>query len=144
MYTKSNYIMVGTNMIVETRAIKEALVYATSHGFHYIVLKTNSLSLRNILVKNWKILWEIIELVEHIFTMIETCSVQIMHTFRKANQLANFFYSRHNSSVRVKADLYKFLSVSKHGKENIKYKQVHVSFYTNQSRSNNKNKIFQV
>lgn len=90
LYVEANNIGVGNNILAEAKAIREALIYSTSHGFQLLVLETDSLSLRNILVKNWKIPWEIVELVEYIFIMMEEYNVQIKHRFREANQLADY------------------------------------------------------
>lgn len=88
LYAESNYIGVATNMIVEARATKEGLIYCVTQGFQHVELEVDSLSPRNFLIK-LKIPWEIIELVEDIFTLMESCNIQITHTLR-GNQLADF------------------------------------------------------
>lgn len=76
-------------MIVEARPIKEALMYVTIMSFTHIVIETNSLSLRNILTKTWKIPWEIIELIEDITDMMQSRNMVVRHINREANQLAD-------------------------------------------------------
>lgn len=54
------------------------------------VLETDSLVMINIIKEIWKILWEIIEVVEEIKMLVRNQGVVIQHIFREGNQLANF------------------------------------------------------
>ncbi|KAK6780201.1 hypothetical protein RDI58_022385 [Solanum bulbocastanum] len=76
-------------MEAETMAIWKALQYCINHGFSNIQLETDSLSLKLIIRSTWKVPWEITEKIEEIKETMNRLNVQIEHTFREANQLAN-------------------------------------------------------
>lgn len=88
IYAKANYIGETTNTIVEARAIREALFFYESQGFEDILQETNSLSLRNILQKVWKIPWEIVHLVEEILILMEDRGIQVEHVFGEAKPIS--------------------------------------------------------
>lgn len=77
-------------MIAESRAIREALVYCSNHGWENIEVETDSLSLRNILNNLWKIPWEFLEIVKDILRLMQSKDIQFKHVYREENHLADF------------------------------------------------------
>jgi len=77
-------------MDAESMAIWKALQYCLSQGFQQVSLETDSLTLKNILVRNWKTPWELVERVEDIQEIMSHMDVTIKHIFSKVNQLADY------------------------------------------------------
>ncbi|KAH0722533.1 hypothetical protein KY290_005185 [Solanum tuberosum] len=90
LYVEAQSIGVTTNIDAESMAIWKALQYCLSQGFEQVSLETNSLTLKNILVRNWKTPWELVERVEDIQEIMSHMDVTIKHIFRKVNQLADY------------------------------------------------------
>lgn len=59
-------------------------------GFHNITMEMDSLSLRNILNKDWRIPWELTHIIEECMHIMEDVNIQVVHVYREANQLADF------------------------------------------------------
>ncbi|XP_060202278.1 uncharacterized protein LOC132630726 [Lycium barbarum] len=79
IYAWAKQIVLASNMIAETIAIQEAMKY-------YV----------------WKIPWQIVEKVEQIQQIMEQLHVQVLHTFREGNQLADFLA---NATLEVENQL---------------------------------------
>ncbi|WMV10026.1 hypothetical protein MTR67_003411 [Solanum verrucosum] len=59
-------------------------------SFEKIILETDSLTIKNILTRQWKILWEYAEKIEEIQKIITRKQVNIKHIFREANSLEDY------------------------------------------------------
>lgn len=90
IHAESSLIGISTNMRAETRAVKEALNYCVDQVWDFIQVETDSLAVKNILNKNWQVPWEIIDLVEEIFKIIRVKHIEVIHSYREANQLADY------------------------------------------------------
>ncbi|KAH0693326.1 hypothetical protein KY290_021507 [Solanum tuberosum] len=90
VYAEGEDIGVATNMEAEAIALWKALQFCLGNGFQKVILETDSLSLKNMLIRNWRIPWEIAERVEDSQEIMKPINVQIRHTFREANQLADY------------------------------------------------------
>lgn len=55
LYAEANYIGMATNMTTKAMTVKEGLKYYVSQGFESVEIEINSLSLRNFLIKLWRI-----------------------------------------------------------------------------------------
>ncbi|KAK6780293.1 hypothetical protein RDI58_022477 [Solanum bulbocastanum] len=80
----------STSIQAELMAMWSALHYYLRHDFHYVNLETDSLVLKNMIIRNWRIPWDLVERPEDIQEMLKQMHVQIHHIFREANQLADF------------------------------------------------------
>lgn len=89
-YAEAKNIGEATNMKAEVRAVWEALSYCIRQNLTYVQLKTDSLVLKNMLVRNWIIPWNIVEKMEEIHQMIIQISGQIQHIFGESNQLTYY------------------------------------------------------
>ncbi|KAH0651617.1 hypothetical protein KY285_031747 [Solanum tuberosum] len=90
IYAEAQSIGEATNMEAEVRAVWEALKYCISQRMSNVHMDTDSLILKNMIVKNWKIPWEFAEKMEDIHEMVTQINVNVQHIFREANQLADF------------------------------------------------------
>lgn len=61
MYAEAKNIGITTNMEAEIVEVEEALKYCNVKGISHIILETDSLSLRNMILKEWKIPWNVVE-----------------------------------------------------------------------------------
>lgn len=59
-------IGIKTNIEVEAVVILKPLTYCGEKGLTKIQIQTDSLAIRNMLYKEWKMLWELVEIVESI------------------------------------------------------------------------------
>lgn len=71
-------------------AIWKALKYCLLNSIYSISLETDSKGLRNMILRIWRIPWELVERIEDIQNMMEQMNVQIIHIFREANLLADY------------------------------------------------------
>lgn len=76
-------------MEAEIIAMWNALKYCKRQGISNIILETDSLSLKNMIMRDWKIPWSLTEKIEEIHEIIANIHIQVMHIFREANQLAD-------------------------------------------------------
>ncbi|KAK4718231.1 hypothetical protein R3W88_016569 [Solanum pinnatisectum] len=93
LYAEAKRIgLIATNMVAELTAIWKDLRYCKLRSYPYanIILETDSLSFKNMIRKEWKIPWELIEKIEKIHELMKSLNIQIRHIFREANQLAEF------------------------------------------------------
>ena len=54
-----------------------------------VISETNSLSLQNMIQREWRVPWSLIDKKEEIHMIVVTIQIQIVHIFREANQLAD-------------------------------------------------------
>uniref|UniRef100_A0A0V0H132 Putative ovule protein n=1 Tax=Solanum chacoense TaxID=4108 RepID=A0A0V0H132_SOLCH len=54
-----------------------------------MTIETNSLALKQMINKQWKVLWELIELIEDIRVKLHSMQGQVIHTFREGNTVAD-------------------------------------------------------
>lgn len=90
LYAESDCIGVTTNIRAELTAILRALDYCNQHLLNHVILETDSLTLKNMLRKEWKIPWELIQMMETIDDMMTQMNVQVQHIFREGNQVADY------------------------------------------------------
>ncbi|KAH0698803.1 hypothetical protein KY284_013018 [Solanum tuberosum] len=90
LYAEAKRIGITTNMVAELTGIWQALRYCKAQGYDHIKLETDSLSLKNMIRKEWRIPWELNERIEEIHELMNTLHIHIQHIFREANQLADF------------------------------------------------------
>ncbi|KAH0712191.1 hypothetical protein KY289_008150 [Solanum tuberosum] len=76
-------------MEAETIAILSALRECLKRRLWNVIIETNSLSLKKIILKTWRILWEIIEKVEEIQELLQQTRATITHIFQEGNCLAD-------------------------------------------------------
>ncbi|KAH0752083.1 hypothetical protein KY285_005231 [Solanum tuberosum] len=77
-------------MEVEIMGVLKAMQYCETDNFQKIILETDSLTLKNMLLKQWKIPWSYAEKIESIHQSITRKQVQVKHIFQEANQLADY------------------------------------------------------
>ncbi|KAH0679660.1 hypothetical protein KY284_020745 [Solanum tuberosum] len=90
LYAEAQSIGEATNMEAEVRAMWEALTFCIRQRYNFIQLETDSLAVKNMIVKNWRIPWSISERMDDIHVMVEQINMQVQHIFRETNQLADY------------------------------------------------------
>lgn len=90
IYTEAQNIGITTNMEAKSFCYMKGLQFCFKHNIHQLKLETDSLSLKNMISRDWKIPWELAERLEEIQKIINLMNVQVKHIFREANQLADF------------------------------------------------------
>lgn len=79
-----------TNIQAEAKAILEAVRYWERERQVSKVLETDSLVMLNIINSNWKIPWDLLEIVEKIQRHIQDQQITMQHIYREGNQLADY------------------------------------------------------
>lgn len=64
--------------------------YCQHNGFTNIRLKIDSMCLRHMIMRTWKIPWEVGDIIEEIDEIINGSNTHIEHVFRETNQLADY------------------------------------------------------
>ncbi|XP_060195461.1 uncharacterized protein LOC132624750 [Lycium barbarum] len=78
-----------TNTQAEAMVIVQALRYMKERQYQQIIIETDSLLLKNIILKVWEIPWQIIEMVEEIWRLMNNKIVRVIHIMREGNMLAD-------------------------------------------------------
>ncbi|XP_060195431.1 uncharacterized protein LOC132624709 [Lycium barbarum] len=78
-----------TNTQAEAMAIVQALRYMKERQYQQIIIETDSLLLKNIILKVWETPWQIIEMVEEIWRLMNNKTVRVIHIMREGNMLAD-------------------------------------------------------
>uniref|UniRef100_M1AL57 RNase H family protein n=1 Tax=Solanum tuberosum TaxID=4113 RepID=M1AL57_SOLTU len=89
IHAEAESIGLATNMEAEVHAIWKGLQFCLRQVFVQVRLETDSLVLKNMIIRNWRIPWELVEKMEEIQEMIHQMNVQVKHIFREANMLAD-------------------------------------------------------
>lgn len=75
MYAESGNIGLTINTVVEATTIWKALKYYNLRGFEHNKLKMNSLSLKHILRKDWRIPWDVVHIIEDFMTIMQGINI---------------------------------------------------------------------
>ncbi|XP_059288679.1 uncharacterized protein LOC132042068 [Lycium ferocissimum] len=78
-----------TNTQAEAMAIVQALRYMKERQYQQIIIETDSLLLKNIILTVWELPWQIIEMVEEIWRLMNNKTVRVIHIMREGNMLAD-------------------------------------------------------
>lgn len=54
-----------------------------------VIIETNSLLVKNIIDRNWKVPWKVVTILEEIWRLSQGKSVIITHIFREENKMAD-------------------------------------------------------
>lgn len=77
-------------MEAEVRAVWEPLQFCIRKNMNRFHLGSDSLVLKNMITRSWKIPCDLVEMMEEIHDMVGKVTVQVSHIFREANQLADY------------------------------------------------------
>ncbi|KAK6788076.1 hypothetical protein RDI58_016601 [Solanum bulbocastanum] len=89
VYAEAQNIGITTNMEAETTAVWKALQHCKRQGITHIILETDSLSLKNMIRRDWKVPWTLIERIEEIQGIMNILNAQVVHIDREGNQLVD-------------------------------------------------------
>ncbi|WMV50754.1 hypothetical protein MTR67_044139 [Solanum verrucosum] len=70
-------------------AILEALQYCMGKELMGVIVETDSLSLKRMIEKQWKVPWELVERIEEIRVLVHKLQALLTHTFREGNCVAD-------------------------------------------------------
>ncbi|XP_070046652.1 uncharacterized protein [Nicotiana tomentosiformis] len=90
VYACGKEIQEGTNTEAEMKAILEALKFCVNNDYILIDLHTDSMWVKNVIQGVWAIPWTVAEEVKEIKELMGRCNLQISHTLREGNQLADY------------------------------------------------------
>ncbi|WMV45146.1 hypothetical protein MTR67_038531 [Solanum verrucosum] len=90
-------------MEAETIAILKALKYCQGNNYNNFVLEIDSLSITNIVRREWKIPWK---QIQEIHAIISSTNAQIQHVFREVNKLVDKLANEaceHDNAIQIQA-----------------------------------------
>lgn len=90
IYAESQSLGISTNLEAEVTAVWKALMYCRQQGVTKVQVEIDSLILKNMIQRIWKIPWVIANKVEEIQELMQVIQAQIVHVYREANQLADY------------------------------------------------------
>ncbi|KAK4716640.1 hypothetical protein R3W88_014978 [Solanum pinnatisectum] len=76
-------------MEVEIYAIKEVVEFCINQHIWGIIMETDSLTFKKIIEKQWKVPWELIEIIEEIRIKLQSLQGKITHILREGNIVAD-------------------------------------------------------
>lgn len=90
IYAQAKGIRVTTNIEAEARAIQEALYVSAKEEFQNLVIETDSMSLKKIILKIWRVPWELTEILEDIIKKVQLRHITIKHIYKEGNQMTDY------------------------------------------------------
>lgn len=90
LYAEADTIGKATNLMAEATAVFRALQFVSRNTCQNIVLESDSLSILKFLKNEWRVPWEIIDVIEDTLELMQQKTVKLSHTFREGNQLADY------------------------------------------------------
>lgn len=90
IYAQAKEMGIAKKIEAEARAIQTTLFVSAKKGYQNLVIETDSLSLQKMILRTWKIPWEIAEILEDIIRKVQHQQVTIKHTFREGNQMDDY------------------------------------------------------
>ncbi|KAH0646318.1 hypothetical protein KY284_034202 [Solanum tuberosum] len=82
--------------------ILEALQYYMGKELMGVIVETDSLSLKRMIEKQWKVPWELVERIEEIRVLVHKLQASLTHTFREGNCVADFLANEVVESQSIK------------------------------------------
>ncbi|KAH0650456.1 hypothetical protein KY284_030368 [Solanum tuberosum] len=80
----------STNTQAETMALLNALNYIKTAQLDKVIIETDSLVLKNIVERVWKVPWKVVNILEEIWKLMQGKTLIISHNFRERNKLADY------------------------------------------------------
>ncbi|KAH0655677.1 hypothetical protein KY285_030559 [Solanum tuberosum] len=80
----------STNTQAETTALLNALNYIKTTQLDKVIIETDSLVLKNIVERVWKVPWKVVNILEEIWKLMQGKTLIISHNFREGNKLADY------------------------------------------------------
>jgi len=81
IYATARGIGIATNTEAKAMAIKEALRFCQSFNLKGVTIETDSLTLKMMIEREWKVPWELIEIIEAIRVQLQFLQGIIKHIF---------------------------------------------------------------
>lgn len=76
------------NTKAEALAVLSGLRYCAAAGFNAIILEIDSMAMRCILRKEWKMSWELVYVLTEARGMVDHLRAKVQYVFREGNMLA--------------------------------------------------------
>uniref|UniRef100_A0A0V0IVP5 Putative ovule protein n=1 Tax=Solanum chacoense TaxID=4108 RepID=A0A0V0IVP5_SOLCH len=99
IFAELHQIGITNNNMAEAIAVLKALRYSRQKQYRKVILETDSLRIRNILLREWKIPWELVEIMEEVICIIDQDGIEVNRVFREGNHLADALANNANSHI---------------------------------------------
>lgn len=118
-----------TNLIAESRAIRESLQYCKENGLEQIIIESDSLAMIQFLEGNWAIPWSVVTDINYIQSLRRNLLVRVQHSLWEGITLADYFANlvfdfagefQFNSFLEIPSEGRKILNLDKIGTPQIR------------------------
>ncbi|PHU05416.1 hypothetical protein BC332_26238 [Capsicum chinense] len=89
IFAKARGVSKTTNIEEEALALRKVTKYYLLKGYEGVIFETDSLTLRNMVEKQWKVPWVLINMIEEIWYNLNIVQGQITYIFREGNVVAD-------------------------------------------------------
>ncbi|MDV3190795.1 MAG: ribonuclease H family protein, partial [Candidatus Phytoplasma australasiaticum] len=89
IYAEAGFIGLTTNIVAEATTVLKAIQHGKNNNILNMQVESNSLIIIKFIRAEWRIPWEIIEIIENSLTLSKEMYVHYKHTYRECNQLAD-------------------------------------------------------
>lgn len=89
-YAACRQLSDSTSIFAEAMAMTEGCEYCVENQFLPLFLKTDSLALMKMVKGEWESPWNTIMIIKRIRELIRGGAIQVQHTYREENALADF------------------------------------------------------
>lgn len=88
---KGRSLSISTNLMAEVVAIRVGIHYCIERSLLPLIVEIDSLSMTKFIEGIWEVPWSVVKEVEAINKMRKNVPIQLKHTLREGNTLADFF-----------------------------------------------------
>lgn len=103
IYAESQCFGTVTNMEAEAKVVCQALSFCINKGITNVQMQSDSLVLKQMLIKDQKVPWDMVEIIESIQAKMQAIQVEMVHIFREANKLEDYIVNQvfnHDSKLQ--------------------------------------------
>uniref|UniRef100_M1BF38 RNase H family protein n=1 Tax=Solanum tuberosum TaxID=4113 RepID=M1BF38_SOLTU len=135
-YARAKRIGITTNTEAEVLAIHEALEYNYCNDLMGITIETDSLSLKKMILNQWKVPWEIVERIEDIRQSLQQLDARIIHIFREGNTVADSlanevidtqYTTEYNNFQELPSNIRRLINMDKAQMPNLRIRNRHIN-----------------
>lgn len=77
VWAETQRVEMATNNKAEALAILSCLRYCSKNGYKLTILETDSLTMKNILCVDWRIPWELVDIISEAKMIIDNMQIQV-------------------------------------------------------------------
>lgn len=80
----------STNTQAEAMAILQALKFINNTQSTQVIIETDSVLLEKVIHKTWEVPWQIVNVMEQIWEIMNNCNITVTHILREGNKIVDY------------------------------------------------------